>query len=158
MTDNKTPTGINHIKNGERKTRPKIVSFAYGGDKAGSEIFLFAFGELVDRHRNNDAACDGGKLPRRKPVLRQAAHCLRQVLRETVTSAKMLHQRNNSATAETNALRCVHVPGTNNCTQDNALDWMNFQADILHNVGRIQRRALEKDLDETVLYLLHHFR
>ena len=95
---------------GEDKTAAQFCFFALREDKTAPQFF-YAYGEDENKdpnlfffrlwriqRRNNNGACGAGMLRPQNPMLRQAAHRLRRVLREKAISTQMLRQR-NSATA-----------------------------------------------------------
>ena len=94
--EDKTATAKQNSVLREDKTAPQFF-YAYGEDE-NKDPNLFFFRLWRIQRRNNNGACGAGMLRPQNPMLRQAAHRLRRVLREKAISTQMLRQR-NSATA-----------------------------------------------------------
>ena len=115
---------------GEDITAPQFSFFDYGEDKTAAQSFFFALREdktapqffFTQRRkrkkgpppqkrlpriqrRNTNGACGAGMSRPQNPMLRQAAHRLRRVLREMAISTLMYRQHNSATANECPALQ-----------------------------------------------------
>ena len=101
--EDKTATAKQNSVLREDKTAPQFF-YAYGEDE-NKDPNLFFFRLWRIQRRNNNGACGAGMLRPQNPMLRQAAHRLRRVLREMAISTQMYRQHNSATANECPALQ-----------------------------------------------------